>query len=105
MIDWIMVPGVDWVTDILDDARYAGITQSDLLARYIIEAMREDSPKPNRTEEYRRIWIDAALRFASTPIRFDGAPPGYMEFVSAKPAFDAADMFLAELRKRDGEGK
>ena len=56
-------------------------------------------PAPDREAEYRRIWIERAC------VAFDGDAPNANPTDSAVYAFDAADAFIAELRKRDQEGK
>ena len=55
--------------------------------------------QPDREAEYRRIWIERAC------VAFDGDAPNANPTDSAVYAFDAADAFIAELRKRDQEGK
>ena len=57
-------------------------------------------PAPDREAEYRRIWLERAGAIFDKESGF--ASDGRCD---ARLAFDAADMFLAELRKRDGEGK
>lgn len=67
-----------------------------------IDATWPDSapkPAPDREDEYRRIWIERAC------VAFDGDAPNANPTDSAVYAFDAADAFIAELRKRDQEGK
>ena len=51
----------------------------------------------DREAEYRRIWIECAMRVftMSTP----DEPEGYQ----ANRSFASADAFLAELRKRDSQ--
>ena len=54
-------------------------------------------PKPDRSEEYRAIWLERAQ------IRFDGTyAPDVSYETAAGWAFDAADAFIAELKRRDG---
>jgi hypothetical protein len=68
-------------------------TTPDLMARLV--AAYEASMKPDREAEYRRIWIECAMRVYITPTERsrDGMPAG--------PAFDQARDFVEELRKRD----
>ena len=53
-------------------------------------------PRPEREAEYRRIWIEVAMRLYCVP-----GP----ETLTLEKCFACADAFLAELRRRDGEGK
>ena len=52
----------------------------------------EASLRPNREAEYRRAWLEVAMRLFTT------------KNYTPEEAFDAADAFLAELKRRDGEG-
>ena len=63
------------------------------------DAAPDANPAPDREAEYRRIWIERAC------VAFDGDAPNANPTDSAVYAFDAADAFIAELRKRDQEGK
>ena len=60
----------------------------------------DPEPAPDLEAEYRRIWLERAGSIFDKESGF--ASDGRCD---ARLAFDAADMFLAELRKRDGEGK
>ena len=53
-------------------------------------------PRPEREAEYRRIWIEVAMRLYCVP-----GP----ETLTLEKCFACADAFLAELKRRDGEGK
>ena len=53
-------------------------------------------PRPEREAEYRRIWIEVAMRLYCVP-----GP----ETLTLEKCFACADAFIAELRRRDGEGK
>ena len=52
-------------------------------------------PKPDREAEYRRVWIEVAMRLYCVP-----GP----ETLTLEKCFACADAFLAELKRRDGEG-
>ena len=52
-------------------------------------------PRPEREAEYRRIWIEVAMRLYCVP-----GP----ETLTLEKCFACADAFLAELKRRDGEG-
>lgn len=54
-------------------------------------------PRPEREGEYRRIWLELALR--------PPADSSLDELTLIHQRFDYADAFLAELKRRDGEGK
>ena len=56
--------------------------------------------QPDREAEYRRIWLERAGAIFDKESGF--ASDGRCD---ARLAFKAADMFIAELRNRDGEGK
>ena len=56
-------------------------------------------PRPEREAEYRRIWIEMAMKIFDSSYN-DNSDNIY----EAVGAFDAADAFLAELKRRDGEG-
>ena len=58
----------------------------------------EASLRPNREAEYRRIWLERAGAIFDKESGF--ASDGRCD---ARLAFKAADMFIAELRNRDGE--
>ena len=57
------------------------------------------NPHADREAEYRRIWLERAGSIFDKESGF--ASDGRCD---AALAFKAADMFLAELRRRDGEG-
>ena len=54
-------------------------------------------PDPAREAEYRRVWIECAMRVFTMPT--PNEPEGY----PANRSFATADVFLAELRKRDAK--
>ena len=49
-------------------------------------------PRPDREAEYRRIWIEVAMRFYCSET----------DFAEAGEVFELANEFLAEPKKRDG---
>ena len=61
------------------------------------------SPDVQREAEYRRIWIERAARLFDGDIYVEMIKDGTARDL-AMSAFDAADAFLAELKRRDGEG-
>ena len=61
------------------------------------------SPDIQREAEYRRIWIERAARLFDGDIYVEMIKDGTARDL-AMSAFDAADAFLAELKRRDGEG-
>lgn len=62
----------------------------------------DPDPALDREAEYRRIWIERA----TSRYDFDITNRPRDELHGfAVDAFDAADAFIAELRRRDGEGK
>ena len=54
----------------------------------------EASLRPNREAEYRRAWLEVAMRLFVDP------SPNALPTIGH--CFSAADAFLAELKKRDG---
>ena len=58
-------------------------------------------PRPEREAEYRRIWIERAARLFDGDIYVEMIKDGTARDL-AMSAFDAADAFLVELKKRDG---
>ena len=70
--------------------QYADVTDTAIDATWP-DAAPDANPAPDREAEYRRFWIECAMRaWISSHI---------------KDPFTEADAFVAELRKRDGEGK
>ena len=67
------------------------------LRRYPFYSPNPDC-RPPREAEYRRVWLERAGAIFDKESGF--ASDGRCD---ARLAFDAADMFLAELRKRDKE--
>ena len=61
-----------------------------------VEAEQDACAKPDRTEEYRRIWIERAAKVFEQ----EAYPEDYLKAVVQ--AFDMADAFVAELKRRDG---
>ena len=85
--------------------KYADVTNSAIDATWPdaapdAEPAPDPEPAPDLEAEYRRIWLERAGAIFDKESGF--ASDGRCD---ARLAFDAADMFLAELRKRDGEGK
>ena len=61
-----------------------------------MDSCKPPAPDVQREAEYRRIWIEVAMRLYCVP-----GP----ETLTLEKCFACADAFLAELRRRDGEGK
>lgn len=78
--------------------KYADVTNPAIDATWP-DAAPDAEPAPDREAEYRRIWIERAC------VAFDGDAPNANPTDSAAYAFDAADAFITELRRRDQEGK
>lgn len=103
--------------DVCGDAFNASIAPDetcwwDRKGRYVseedrgIDATWPDSapkPAPDREDEYRRIWLEEA-RENWRRILSEGFPMTDTPRMVAI-AFDLTDAFIAELRRRDGEGK
>ena len=92
--------------DLIIDARWpdappeqANQTLHDRMIDFM-DSCKPPAPAIQREAEYRRIWLERAGAIFDKESGF--ASDGRCD---ARLAFDAADMFLAELRKRDGEGK
>ena len=64
-----------------------------------MDSCKPPAPAIQREAEYRRIWIEMAMKIFDSSYN-DNSDNIY----EAVGAFDAADAFLAELKRRDGEG-
>lgn len=64
-----------------------------------MDSCKPPAPDVQREAEYRRIWIEMAMKIFDSSYN-DNSDNIY----EAVGAFDAADAFLAELKRRDGEG-
>ena len=69
-----------------------------------MDSCKPPAPAIQREAEYRRIWIKCAARLFDGDIYVEMIKDGTARDL-AMSAFDAADAFLAELKRRDGEGK
>ena len=79
--------------------KYADVTNPAIDATWP-DAAPDAEPAPDREDEYRRIWLERAGAIFDKESGF--ASDGRCD---AALAFKAADMFLAELRRRDKEWK
>lgn len=68
-----------------------------------MDSCKPPAPAIQREAEYRRIWIERAARLFDGDIYVEMIKDGTARDL-AMSAFDAADAFLAELKRRDGEG-
>ena len=64
-----------------------------------MDSCKPPAPDVQREAEYRRVWIEMAMKIFDSS--YDDNSDNIYEAVGA---FDAADAFLAELKRRDGEG-
>ena len=62
----------------------------------VMDSCKPLSPDVQREAEYRSVWIECAMRLYCVP----GS-----ESLTLETCFTCADKFIAELRRRDGEGK
>ena len=68
-----------------------------------MDSCKPPAPAIQREAEYRRIWIERAARLFDGDIYVEMIKDGTARDL-AMSASDAADAFLAELKRRDGEG-
>lgn len=95
--------------DLIIDARWpdappeqANQTLHDRMIDFM-DSCKPPAPAIQREAEYRRIWIERAARLFDGDIYVEMIKDGTARDL-AMSAFDAADAFLAELKRRDGEG-
>ena len=66
-----------------------------------MDSCKPPAPAIQREAEYRRVWIERAARLFDGDIYVEMIKDGTARDL-AMSAFDAADAFLVELKKRDG---
>ena len=89
--DWDYEGRYCYVGDNIIDASWPDVSTE----RPPIPFAPNPQPRPEREAEYRRIWIEVAMRLYCVP-----GP----ETLTLEKCFACADAFLAELKRRDGEG-